>query len=101
MYQDIFPNEVESWLQKGAQIIDVREPDEFHQGHLPGARNIPLGVLTQHAPSLQAPVVVVCQSGGRSQMASEHLAQVLEGPVLNLMGGTLGWKRQGYRVEAP
>ncbi|TSA85468.1 rhodanese-like domain-containing protein [Deinococcus detaillensis] len=42
---DIFPNEVGEWLKRGARIIDVREPQEYLGGHLPGPVNIPLGEL--------------------------------------------------------
>lgn len=99
MHQDIFPNEVQNWLEQGATLIDVREPDEFNSGHLPGARNVPLSTLPHHTASFQTPLIVVCQAGGRSQMASEYLTQVLSGPVLNLMGGTSGWIRAGLPVE--
>lgn len=75
MYQDIFPEEVNQWKQKGAQIIDVREPGEYTSGHLPGAVNIPLGQLPNRTDEVKEPVVLVCASGNRSGQAAQYLAE--------------------------
>ena len=66
----------------GARLIDVREPDEFADGHLPDAVNVPLDSITSRLDELRtSPVVLYCQSGLRSQRAmhlleKEQLAQV-------------------------
>lgn len=61
----------------GARLVDVRSPEEFSAGHLPGARNIPVdelsGRLDEIGPRDQ-PVVVYCASGGRSASAARMLA---------------------------
>ena len=96
--QDIFPNEVGQWQQRGARIIDVREPEEFAGGHLPGAVNIPLADLTLIPELTASPLALVCASGGRSARA----AALLEGAGHpNLLGGTFGWIQEGRSVEFP
>ncbi len=78
------------------QIIDVREPDEYRGGHVPGAVNIPLGALTARSSELDAdaPVYVICQSGGRSAKGAEALS--LAGfQALSVAGGTADWVSAG------
>jgi rhodanese-related sulfurtransferase len=57
-------------------LIDVREPDEYAAGHAPGAVNLPMSQLDARADEVptDAPVHVICQSGGRSARATEALA---------------------------
>lgn len=58
--------------QPSTRIIDVREPFEFADEHIPGAVNIPLNSIPAHAEEIrnfQAPVVLYCRSGNRSGMA--------------------------------
>ena len=64
------------------QIIDVREPDEFVQGHLPNAHNIPRGVLEfkieEAVSNKSTPIVVYCQTGGRAALSAHALQTLLE-----------------------
>ena len=55
-------------LDQGAAVVDVREPAEFREGHVPGATNIPMGQLTARLGEIDRdrPVHVVCASGNRS-----------------------------------
>lgn len=99
MYQDIFPNELETWRSRGARLIDVRERWEYAQGRVPGAQNIPLGELEPHLGTLTGPVVFICASGGRSASAAQAVAYMGGKDVANLMGGTFGWANQGYEIE--
>lgn len=99
MYQDIFPEEVNQWKQKGAQIIDVREPGEYTRGHLPGAVNIPLGQLPNRTDEVEEPVLLVCASGNRSGQAAQYLVEQGYEAVANLMGGTAGWRQCGLPTE--
>ena len=75
----------------GAQLVDVRQPEELVDGVLPGAVNIPLGELPARLGELDADrrVVVVCRSGGRSGRAAEWLAGQGFGDVVNLSGGMM------------
>jgi rhodanese-related sulfurtransferase len=87
--------EVEKLLQEGKQlnIIDVREVDEVAAGKIPGAINIPLGLLEFRMNELDKnkEYILVCRSGGRSGRA----AQLLESHgynVINMTGGMLDWE---------
>ena len=79
-------------------LVDVRTPNEFKGGHLPGAINIPLQQIAQRTDeiALDKPVVVVCASGNRSKSASNILARAGHKDVYNLSGGTMAWIRQGF-----
>lgn len=77
-------------------LIDVRNPDEYAEGHIPGAHLIPLPELADRLAELPAgrQVHVVCQSGGRSAQAAELLGQ--HGiDAISVNGGTKGWIASG------
>lgn len=89
----------------GAPVIDVREPAEYAAGHVPGAVNIPRGVLEFEVDGHPAvncqrdsalahrdqPVVLYCRSGGRSALAAEALQRLGFSEPLSLAGGFNGW----------
>ncbi len=94
-------------------IIDVREPSEFQQGCIPGAVNIPRGVLEfqvaahpalacePKAPELarlDRPIVVYCRSGGRSALAAQTLETMGFSQVYSLTGGILDWEANQLAV---
>ena len=99
---EVQPNWLEEHLRE-VQIVDVREPDEFDGplGHLPGARLIPLGTLSERSSSLdkQKPIVAVCRSGARSAQATVMLAKAGFDKVANLSGGMLRWRAQRLPAE--
>lgn len=74
-------------------ILDVRQPNEYHDGHIPGATLIPLPQLGDRLKELDAkkPVVVYCAVGGRSRVAAQMLAGKGFGEVYNLTGGIRAW----------
>ena len=83
----------------GALVIDVREPFEYVNGHVPGARLIPLARVPQHTLELPAgqPVYVICQSGNRSWTAAQFL--ISRGiDARSVAGGTGGWISRGGPV---
>jgi rhodanese-related sulfurtransferase len=85
-------DELESALQSGAPLVDVREPDEYEAGHVPGAVLVPLATVptTLDAFATDATTYVICKSGARSYRACEFLAdQGLD--VVNVEGGTMAW----------
>ena len=72
-------------------LIDVREPDEYAQAHVPGAMLVPLGTLPDHVEELpEGTLYVICRSGARSYRAAEWLAAQGRTSV-NVAGGTLAW----------
>jgi rhodanese-related sulfurtransferase len=99
MYQEILPEEVSLWQQRGARIVDVREPWEYERSHLPGAVNIPSGNLPARIGEIKQPVVLVCASGNRSGKAARYLTEHGFTDVANLLGGTAGWRQRGLPVE--
>lgn len=88
-------------------VVDVREPDEYAQGHIEGALNIPRGLLEgaadpgykhRHPKLCQArneAILLYCQSGGRSALAADTLQQMGFGHVYNLAGGIECWEAEG------
>ncbi|WP_246628572.1 rhodanese-like domain-containing protein [Methylomagnum ishizawai] len=82
-------------------VLDVREPNEFDQGHIEGARNVPLAKLEsalELEPHKQSPVIVTCQSGTRSQPACKQLLAQGFTQVFELSGGMLAWEDQKLPV---
>jgi hydroxyacylglutathione hydrolase len=82
-------------------IVDVRGANEWGAGHIPGAVHIPLGLLTDRLDEIPAgrPVVVQCQSGGRSSIAASLLARAGIS-VSNLAGGITAWAAAGLPIES-
>lgn len=89
--------------EPGLRILDVRTGGEFESGHIPGAFNVPLATLGEHAEALAAvdqPVVLVCQSGGRATTAHERLARAGKASVHVLDGGMNAWLSSGGDIAA-
>lgn len=81
--------------QAGTFVVDVRTPEEFFSGHLPGARNIDVAALPDRLHELQhikdRPILVYCRSGRRSLKAAEILVNHGFSNVRNMEGGILAW----------
>ncbi|NGQ95990.1 rhodanese-like domain-containing protein [Brevibacillus sp. SYP-B805] len=92
--KEIMPEEVMEKLAKGEaiQLIDVREVEEWHAGHIPQAKLIPLGTLPVRIDELdkETPIIMVCRSGARSHRATEYLT-MLGFDAANMVGGMLAW----------
>jgi molybdopterin/thiamine biosynthesis adenylyltransferase/rhodanese-related sulfurtransferase len=86
----------------GAVWIDVREADEWQEGHLPGAVHIPRGYLESRveaaAPDKSTPVIVYCASAARSAFAAKSLQELGYEDVHSLAGGFTEWKRTGGEI---
>lgn len=84
-------------VPENAQLIDVREPDEFSDVHAEGAVNLPLSNFVALAGQidLEQPVYVICKSGGRSVEASQYIEEVLGTEAINVLGGTQAWVSAG------
>ncbi|MFL5572160.1 MAG: rhodanese-like domain-containing protein, partial [Gemmatimonadaceae bacterium] len=85
----------------GVQVIDVRNPDEWRRGHLPGAIHIPLAALPERLSEVDpaAPVILHCQGGSRSSIAASFLQAHQFDNVSNLAGGYEGWEKAGLEIE--
>ena len=85
------------------QIVDVRSPEEWSHGHLPGARHIPLASLPDRIDEIDPskPVVVHCRGGGRSSIATSLLLSRGIANAANLQGGYDAWVAQGFPSEVP
>ena len=81
--------------RKSALVLDVREPDEFAQGHLQGARNVPLSQLSARFKELEKfrdkPVLVVCERGRRANTAAKLLKAQSFTTLNVLKGGMQAW----------
>ena len=86
--------------QVGARaVIDVREPDEYVEGHVPGAVLIPLGEVPDRLGEVPSDgeVLVICKAGGRSRKAAEVMrASGID--AVNIGGGTMAWIEAGHPV---
>ncbi len=84
-------------------VVDVREPDEWDEGHIPGAKPIPRGILEYKAaeelPDKDAHIVVHCAVGGRGALAAKSLKDMGYTNVANMDGGVNAWREKGYEVE--
>ncbi len=83
----------------GAVVIDVRELDEYVEGHVPGAPLIPLSTVPDRVADVPSggEVLVICKLGGRSRNAAAFLrGQGID--AINIDGGTMGWIEAGHPV---
>lgn len=89
--------------REDAQVIDVREADEFAAGHLPEAKNLPLSKLADRAGEIEKlkdkAVIVCCASGMRSIKACGELKKLGFAKLYNLAGGVDAWVGAGYPIK--
>lgn len=111
--REISTDELRKLQASGVPVVDVREPGEFAEGHIPGAVNIPRGVLEFEVDGHPAvncvrdpalghrgqPVIINCRSGARSALAADALRQLGFAEPLSLAGGFVGWANAGLPVE--
>jgi len=87
------------------QIVDVRRPAEYGNGHVPRAVNAPLAALDSPIGKLplkqDKPTAVICAGGYRSSAAASLLEQQGFTNLINVSGGTGAWINAGYPVETP
>ena len=85
--------------------IDVREADEWQEGHIPAARHVPRGFLESRiettVPDKSAEVVLYCAAGNRSAFAAKTLEELGYTRVHSLIGGFTDWKRNGLEITLP
>ena len=98
--QEIEVDRLEEVLAAGAALVDVREPAEYAEAHVPGATLIPMGQLGARLGELDAtaPLYLICRSGHRSA-AVGRLLEANGFDTVNVAGGTLAWVRAGKPFE--
>jgi sulfur-carrier protein adenylyltransferase/sulfurtransferase len=103
---EVDPAVVSEQLGNGVVVVDVRETDEWSNGHIPGAKHVPKSHLESRiegaAPDRSQHVVLYCASGNRSAWAARTLIDDLGYEnVESMTGGFTLWKDRGYQVETP
>jgi len=92
-------------LTNSATIIDVREHNEYHSSHLPGAHHIPRGLiefsLDSHPAldSKEQEIIVYCKAGGRAALAAHQLKKLGYKRVRSIAGGIDAWTAANYPLE--
>ena len=102
--REVTPKDVREMRARGekAVYLDVREPNEWNLGRLPGAMHIPRGTLetkVEAAIPRDRKVVIYCAGGNRSALAADTLQQMGYGDVVSMSGGFTGWAQSGGDVE--
>ena len=103
---EVDPAAVHEQVGNGAVIVDVREPEEWAAGHIPGAVHVPKSYLESRiegaVPDRSGHVVLYCASGNRSAWAARTLIEDLGYEhVESMTGGFTLWKDRGYEVQTP
>ncbi len=105
--KEITPGQLKQMLDAGEDltIVDIRERDEWVQGHIPDALFIPRGYLElqieQYQPDRSKPIVVYCAGGVRSALAARNLKEMGYENVISLLGGFNGWKNASLPFVVP
>ncbi len=94
-------DEAKEMMDDGAAVIDVREPHEYTEGHVPGAALIPVNSVYKRREELpkDQDVIFVCAVGQRSALGAEMAAASGLTRLFNLEGGTEAWIKSGQTVE--
>src|SRR5262245_51698484 len=92
-------------LNGNTLFVDVREREEWDEGHIPGAVHVPRGNLESRiegvAPDREKKLVLYCASGARSAFSAKTLGELGYEDAVPLQGGFADWKRNGYDVQLP
>ena len=103
---------VEDCLTEDTLLIDIREPDEYARGHIPGAIHVPRGMLEfQILKTLEqlgittdaadTGMILYCGTGGRSALATKSLDDMGFRNVLSMDGGIVAWNEAGLPIDTP
>jgi rhodanese-related sulfurtransferase len=103
--KEIQPKEAWEKMSGEVRVLDVRETSEFEAGRVPGAINIPRGVLEFRIGEVQefarkdTPIVLYCRTGGRAALATLALNQIGYSNVVSVTGGIAGWEAAGLPID--
>ncbi len=97
---EVSVSEAATLRDAGAFVLDVRQPEEWEQAHIPGATLIPLGELQVRSNEVpkDVKVVVVCRSGNRSKQGRDILINAGFSQVTSMSGGVTQWQADGNPV---
>lgn len=96
--REVSVQQAKELVDSGALLLDVREPSEWNELHVPGATLIPLGELAGRVSEVpqDQQVVVLCRSGNRSQQGRDILLNAGYKNVTSVSGGILDWQANNY-----
>lgn len=85
----------------GVQFIDVRTPPEYRSGRAAGSKNLPMEDLDKWVSTLdkEKPVVIICETGRRSQIVADDLKSAGFTSLYNVVGGFSSWMKAGLPIE--
>jgi len=99
------PQDAWAAMSGDLRVLDVRETSEYEAGRVPGALNIPRGILefrigeVQEFAKKDTPILIYCRTGGRAALATVALIQLGYSNVTSITGGIMGWEQAGLPVE--
>jgi molybdopterin/thiamine biosynthesis adenylyltransferase/rhodanese-related sulfurtransferase len=103
--REVTPGEAELLAEQGVTLVDVRESNEWEEGHLPGAIHVPRGFLESRiegaVPDRDRPLILYCAGGVRSVLAARQIAELGYTDVVSMSGGFQQWKSEGRAWRRP
>jgi rhodanese-related sulfurtransferase len=101
---EISPAEARKQVEGGeAVLIDVREEDDWNEGHAKGAKHLSRGVIEleieEEIPDLKKPIICYCGGGSRSALVAESLQKMGYENIRSMAGGLRAWKEEGLPSE--
>jgi rhodanese-related sulfurtransferase len=106
--------DVENCMNDRPILIDIREPDEYRKGHIPGAVHLPRGMLEFEIHGLvnacrthpdmtdaEQPIILYCGTGGRSALAAQSLESLGYTNVRSMAGGLVAWAAARLPLDTP
>lgn len=105
--QEVCVDRAAALIHAADVVLDVREPDEFAAGHIPGAINVPRGLLefklsaTPELGRRDLDILLYCRSGGRAALAACSLQDMGYANVRSIEGGYDAWIASGQKVVQP
>jgi phage shock protein E len=101
--REVSPTEAARQQAQGAVLVDVRESEEFANGHAKGAIHLSKGVIElrieENVPDPSTPIICYCGGGSRSALAADNLQKMGYTNVASMAGGFKGWKQEGLATS--
>ena len=101
--REVTPAQAKEEHSQGALLIDVREREEFTQGHAHGAIHLSKGLLEvkieEVVPDTATPIICYCGGGSRSALAADNLQKMGYTNVASMSGGIKGWRSEGLPMK--